>query len=248
MSVWEEERTKQTISLVPENCSSILDVGCGDGRITNRLTSLCSKVAGVDGSREALNHVDVERVLGSVDLLPFGDKSFDLVLCCEVLEHLPFGSYPRAVEEVQRVAAKSIIVTVPSNEHLEESLITCPHCGCKFHQNRHVRSFTPQVLTYLFGQFHLQAAVRCLRLKVRTYPGFLIKGAQSLHLLPANPFPMTALCPQCGYSALLSGEAYAKTEAIGRERLAVRVLRSLARRLTLARERDKLLMALYERN
>jgi len=248
ISVQDEERIKQTLSLIPEDCSSILDMGCGDGRITNRLTSRCSKVVGVDSSREALKHVNAEKMLGSIDSLPFGDKSFDVILCCEVLEHLPFRVYPRAIEEIERVAAKHIIVTVPDNEDLERSLTTCPHCGCKFNPSRHLRSFDSQAVVELFNQFRLQTTRCCSPVKVKIYPRFLIKGAESLELLPNNPFPTTAVCPQCGYSPLLSCETSVKANTTERGSLPARLLRSLARRLAPAKERGTWLMALYERN
>ncbi|MCL0058162.1 class I SAM-dependent methyltransferase [Dehalococcoidia bacterium] len=125
LSPQEEERINETISLIPEDCCSILDAGCGDGRITNPLTSGYGRVVGLERSQEALRHVKAEKILGSIESLPFPDKEFDLVLCCEVLEHLPFKVYPRVLTELERVARKYIIVTVPNNEDVRRALITC---------------------------------------------------------------------------------------------------------------------------
>lgn len=171
ISSQEEERIRQTISLIPEGVSSILDVGCGDGRITNQLICRYGKVVGLESSREALRYVKAEKVLGNIDYLPLPDRSFDLVLCCEVLEHLPFKVYPKAVEEIERVAAKYIIVTVPSNQDIKASLVTCPYCGCKFNANRHLRSFDSKKLKGLFNQFRLQSSQSCMK----AYPNILNK-------------------------------------------------------------------------
>ena len=42
-------------------------------------------------------------VVGSVTKLPFPDKSFDVVVAFEVLEHLPFEKFEVAVSEISRV-------------------------------------------------------------------------------------------------------------------------------------------------
>lgn len=243
ISPQEEQRIRETLSLIPEDVSSILDVGCGDGRITNHLIPQYSKVVGLESSREALRNVRAERVLGSIDSLPFPDKTFDLVLCCEVLEHLPFKVYPRAIQEIERVAAKYIIITVPNAQDLKSSLVTCPHCGCKFSPNRHLRSFTSKALEGLFSQFSLQAVQVCLLSGV--YPAFLLKGARFLKLVPEAAFSPTALCPQCGYCRLLSEEASSPAD-IDTDSLRLRFLRPLAKRLIPARKQGGWLMALYQ--
>ena len=239
----EEERINKTISLIPEDSSSILDAGCGDGRITNRLVSGYSRVIGLEQSKEALRHVKAEKMLGSIESLPFPDRSFDLVLCCEVLEHLPFEVYPRALKEIERVAAKYIIVTVPNNEDLKRSSVTCPHCGCVFNISRHVRSFNQETLKGLFSQFSLQLLQFCLPVKV--YPGFLVRGARFIRLIPDNPFPPTALCPQCGYTPLYKISRSLSSDV--RNSFLVQLLRTWARRLIPTRKAGGWLMVLYQR-
>jgi ubiquinone/menaquinone biosynthesis C-methylase UbiE len=237
------ERIEAVLSLIPSDCGSIVDVGCGDGRIANRLISRYGQVVGLERSREALRHVKAEKILGSIDSLPFADRSFGLVLCAEVLEHLPFRVYPKAIEEVQRVAAKYILVTVPNRENLERSLITCPYCGCEFNPSRHIRSFDSEAVAALFGQFRPQAMEFCSTAKV--YPSLLVRVAESMKLLPRNPFVTAALCPQCGYSPLLSCETTLGANKTERGSLSARLL-SLARRFP-TRKRGKYLMALYRR-
>jgi SAM-dependent methyltransferase len=238
------ERIEAVISLVPSDSDSILDAGCGDGKITNRLVSRYDKVVGLDRSREALRHVKADRILATIDSLPFADRSFDLVVCAEVLEHLPFLAHPRAVEEIQRVAARYIIVTVPNREDLSRSLITCPHCNCRFNPNRHLRSFDSELLGGLFDQFGLQGLRPCL--PVRVFPASIIRGAKLLGLLPEGPFPATALCPQCGYYRA-SVQTSLSTSTANESSLAVRIIRPMARRLIPGRKRATWLLAVYRR-
>jgi SAM-dependent methyltransferase len=52
-------------------------------------------------------------VAGSVVALPFPDKSFDVVGCFEVLEHLPDDLPRQALAELHRVAKRAVVLSVP---------------------------------------------------------------------------------------------------------------------------------------
>ena len=54
------------LSSKSEDCTSILDLGCGNGRITNELPLQCRRVVGLDSSKEGLNYVETEKVLGTI--------------------------------------------------------------------------------------------------------------------------------------------------------------------------------------
>ncbi len=194
----EEKRINETLALIPQDCSSILDVGCGDGRITNRLVSKYGRVCGLDSSEAALKHVESEKVLSGLDPLPFPDKSFDLVLCCEVLEHLPFETYPVALKELERVSKKYIIVSVPNNQNLRRAGVICPQCGCVFDASRHVRYFNREKLERLFVNFDPDIIKGCGVEK--TYPDIVLEAYKLLKSVTHSSFPAVALCPQCGYS------------------------------------------------
>ncbi len=76
----------------------------------------CQNVFGGDYTYEKLPVPEKEfagcHFIGiDAEKLPFKDNSFDFVLCTEVLEHVP--KWGKAFEELQRVAKKKILVTVP---------------------------------------------------------------------------------------------------------------------------------------
>lgn len=126
---------------IPDDVETILDVGCGDGAITNELNRHW-KVTGVDSSRAALAHVTAEAVEAEASALPFPDKSFDLVLSSQMLEHLNADDYLRAVAEIRRVARRYVLISVPYREDLGMRLVRCPRCGWQGHVWWHRRRFT----------------------------------------------------------------------------------------------------------
>lgn len=127
----ERERISVTLSFIPKSVKTILDVGCGDGRITNELVKYYDVFA-IDRSREAIKYVNSKKSLASADQMPFKDHLFDLVLSSEVIEHLPGKILNKTIEEIQRVSKEYIIISVPFNENLYANSTKCNNCGHLF--------------------------------------------------------------------------------------------------------------------
>lgn len=101
----------------PLDASSMLDAGCGEGETLARFgPTLPRQTAAVDLLPDAVDFTarrfpGIDVTQQSVDDLTFADDSFDLIICLEVLEHLPD---PQAgLSELARVAAGDLIVSVP---------------------------------------------------------------------------------------------------------------------------------------
>lgn len=199
----EKKRIDSIINLIPDNCDSLLEVGCGDGRILNQIKDNYKTIYGIDISKEAIKNVEVPTKLADASELPFPDNSFDIVLCCEVLEHIPYETYQKSLKELERVAKKYIIISVPNNENLKLKQVTCPICRCIFNPYRHLRKYNSEDLDILFSKFKPEI-IRKILLN-NNYPPFLIKTLKSLNILKSN-FPDSALCPQCGYTNIKSNK------------------------------------------
>ena len=107
----------EVVALTPQ---SFLDAGCGEGFVARRIIEAVPEIAltGCDVSSMALEiaasaNPEARFVAGSVVDLPFPDRSFDVVGCFEVLEHLPGDLPRRALSELARVARHAVVLSVP---------------------------------------------------------------------------------------------------------------------------------------
>jgi SAM-dependent methyltransferase len=96
----------------------ILDAGCGEGMVSGWLHDAVpdAEITGVDGRAEAVaayRAANPDLVAQEADLaaLPFEDGAFDLVVCTEVLEHVPEPR--RMLHELARVSSAHLLLTVP---------------------------------------------------------------------------------------------------------------------------------------
>lgn len=140
-----EQRQRVLGQMVPAGVKTILDVGCGDGAITNHLARRWD-VTGVDMSAAALAHLETNAVEASATNLPFPDSSVDLVLSSEMLEHLRLEDYRQAISEMIRVTRRYLLLTVPYREDLRFRQVKCPRCRWLGHVWGHQRLFTPEQL------------------------------------------------------------------------------------------------------
>lgn len=68
--------------LAPKASERILDLGCGDGQLSNRIVAAGASVAGLDSSPQmvaAAQALGVEAIVGDAEALPFESHSFDAV-------------------------------------------------------------------------------------------------------------------------------------------------------------------------
>jgi SAM-dependent methyltransferase len=199
----EGQRLETTLRWIPDDVESVLDVGCGNGDLTNRLSAMRLAI-GLDQSQTALQWVQVPRVQADIVQVPFADNAFDMVISAEVIEHLRVPVFKQALQQLARVARRYILVSVPYRENLEVRNIQCPQCKCRFHRYLHMRSFDYAGIENLFRD---TADVQTIKVEAivpqkqpRFVPALLYLRDQ---VLPgAFNIPTRMLCPQCGYSTL----------------------------------------------
>jgi SAM-dependent methyltransferase len=191
-----EERVPVTLAMVPTNIVSVLDLGCGDGTLLRKIDSTLFRT-GIDISRTALKlGTTGYRIQASSASLPFQEGIFDLILCTEVLEHLPSEEYEKTLSEMQRVGKKFILLSVPFREDLARKQARCSACGNVFHIHLHLRNFDLCKLENLFPGYSLKQ-YRFSGPQARTFPSWLL-GIRRKY---GNrwEWDKNALCPRCGH-------------------------------------------------
>lgn len=191
--------TKLIAKLSPSN---LVDVGCGNGLLLNHIKESCiidpDSLLGVERSSSAIKHVKTKKIQASIDEIPLENNSFDLVTCCEVIEHLPIDIYEKGLRELARVARKFILVSVPYNEDLVKNLNVCPKCQTRFNPEYHVRSFNEGTIMALFDEMDFKIVetgfIEVEKFKFSNLIGFLRNGNKP------TPIASHTICPMCGYN------------------------------------------------
>lgn len=124
------------------NYSSLLDVGCGDGRFLRELDSVSGnkELKGIDYSKKA---IDLAKVLNpSLDFtneqIQSIDKKYDILTLMEIIEHLPLNEVSSFTKSLLSILKKDgyILLTVPSKNRTPDPA--------------HFQHFTVQTLKDLF--------------------------------------------------------------------------------------------------
>jgi SAM-dependent methyltransferase len=147
---------------------SVLDVGCGEGILTQAWAEELGsvRVVGVDledarlrAEWSARRGPNLRFLAGRAEALPFSDWEFDVVAAIESLEHVPDPR--RALEEMARVTSRHILVSVP-REPLWRSLnmIRGAYQGALGNTPGHLNHWSRGELLGLVGHYGSVVAVR----------------------------------------------------------------------------------------
>ena len=200
---YQAEVLADILAILPSDINNILDVGCGNGLITNQLPNSLH-VVGLDRSEEALKYVKKETVLGDILQIPLDDESFDLVICNDVLEHLTSEEREQALRELARVSRQYILITVPFLEDLNQGITKCADCGKYYHLNHHLFSFDLDITSKLFESFNYYCIRQVLSGDI-SYgePPEIILMRRLLSDFPPHQVPV---CLHCGGQKVLQSQ------------------------------------------
>lgn len=98
----------QINEVIRQNPKSVLEIGSGNKTVSDYLKKVGFKVTTCDFDTKLKPDI-----VANILKLPFKSESFDVVLCAEVLEHLPFTNFVKALREICKVTRNSAIITLP---------------------------------------------------------------------------------------------------------------------------------------
>jgi ubiquinone/menaquinone biosynthesis C-methylase UbiE len=109
---------------------SVLDVGAGQGQVLRWLKSRQDdlKCCGLEISQIAIKKSmaapgSPSMVQGMAQSIPFADSLFDLVVCTDVLEHIPHEDSMKVIKELRRVSRQYLLLDVHTSGAAEDSMI-----------------------------------------------------------------------------------------------------------------------------
>ena len=103
----------------------ILEIGCGDGLIINKLKK--GWITGIDYSESAVKKAkennklnkNIKIIKGDAQNLKLDNNSFNKIICAEVIEHLP--NPEKVINEIKRIAKpkSKIVLTIPNDYFID---------------------------------------------------------------------------------------------------------------------------------
>lgn len=106
LSYWHQ--ISEALEILPD---AVLVVGKGSGFTENAIKQLSNMET--DVFTLDINNAVNSDVVGDVARLPFRNNAVDVIVCCQVLEHIPFEQFPPILHELHRVARRRIILSLP---------------------------------------------------------------------------------------------------------------------------------------
>jgi len=164
--------------------AKILELGFGKGDLILDLIKEGFNVRGVDISQENVRTLQ-EKLKGKNvpssnisygDILKtsFPDEEFDIIIACEVLEHIT--SLDEAVKEMNRILKPqgTIIISVPYRQKIK--MEECIFCHRMTPRDGHIHSFSKKSTLRLFKKYNIEVQKMEIRCSKRNlFPCFIDK-------------------------------------------------------------------------
>ncbi|WP_026917378.1 class I SAM-dependent methyltransferase [Gordonia shandongensis] len=111
----------------------VLDVGCGDGRLLERLSTVADRVVGIDPDETAIarargrtaDRTNAEVIVGDIMAAPeLVARQFDLVVCIAALHHLPLRAALERLRALVAPGGELRIIGLAANRSVGDWLVS----------------------------------------------------------------------------------------------------------------------------
>jgi len=116
------------------NPDTVLEVGCGVGKLVKELRNKNIDAYGVENSEKCVRESSIRNFIiqGNIFQLDFiGSETYDVVICLGILEHLPSRVLSNSINNLKRICKKSLLLAISSygpNEFGFSGLPLCEEC------------------------------------------------------------------------------------------------------------------------
>jgi ubiquinone/menaquinone biosynthesis C-methylase UbiE len=102
----------------------VLEIGVGNRFVSQYLMEKRINIVTLDVDKRLRPDV-----IGSVLDIPFPERSFDIVACYEILEHLPYNNFHKALVEIFRVSSSFAALSLPDVDRVYRLAMQIPRLG-----------------------------------------------------------------------------------------------------------------------
>ena len=94
---------------------TILEIGIGSGFVSSILQNYCDVItADINVKNKPDVVIDITEIN---NFSKFDDNSFDLIIICEVLEHVPYYIIDDILRELKRITKKYVLISIPNQKN-----------------------------------------------------------------------------------------------------------------------------------
>jgi 2-polyprenyl-3-methyl-5-hydroxy-6-metoxy-1,4-benzoquinol methylase len=179
-SYWHQ--INEVISLKPK---SILEIGTGNRFVSTYLCERGFNVTSLDIDKKLK-----PTVCGSILNVPFKDQAFDLITCYQVLEHLPYTAFKKALSELSRVSRLYVLLSIPDASRYGRLFLQAPLIGTfqKLIQLPTIK----KIVHIMDGQHYWEIGKESYNLKKIAFDinktGFIIENTYRVFEMPYHRF------------------------------------------------------------
>lgn len=101
---------KLTTRIMKYKPRTVLDIGCGQGFLVKRLREMGIDAYGIDPAKYSGEQAPKYCSRYFAQNIPYKDKSFDVVIATDVMEHIPEEDIEQVYNEMKKVGKKVIAV------------------------------------------------------------------------------------------------------------------------------------------